>query len=221
MHLGSERSQDSQPQPQRIHRAVVRRYGRRTTVRTRQHCLDEFCLIAAELAVKADEAETEAGVEDVVKGSGIDIRAGVVLHTLLLQPQHHSAYRLTGRVPPVEGRQDRSRHRVDLQDPVLAAWACEERLAALRGRTDVTAEVSEPAAGAVRQAGPAAPLDGVLPRVGLLVGLQLGDIQHLGDRELADRRLAVEVLTCGTDLDAVVGEDVEVLQGLPQVAACQ
>ncbi|MET9379818.1 hypothetical protein ABZY09_01715 [Streptomyces sp. NPDC002928] len=64
MHLGSERSHDSQLQPQRIRRAAVRQYDRRTTVRTRQHCLDEFCLVAAELAVKYDlvrTAENEVG----------------------------------------------------------------------------------------------------------------------------------------------------------------
>lgn len=62
MHLASERSQASQPQ--RIRRAVVRPYDRRTTVRTRQHCLEDFCLVAAELAVKYDLVRTagnEAG----------------------------------------------------------------------------------------------------------------------------------------------------------------
>jgi hypothetical protein len=56
MHLGSERSLGSQPRS--IRRTAVRRYDRRTTVLTRQHCLDEFGLVAAELAVKYDLVRT-------------------------------------------------------------------------------------------------------------------------------------------------------------------
>jgi hypothetical protein len=52
MYLGPEWSQHGQSQNRRIRKQTVRRYDRRTNVRTRQDCLDEFCLVAAELAVK-------------------------------------------------------------------------------------------------------------------------------------------------------------------------
>lgn len=164
----------------------------------------------------ADEPQAETTVEHGVKIAGREGPPDECPDATSVEANHDLAYRDPRRVVAVYLCEHGAGDGVHVEDSSPALGAGLQLLPELPLRAGLAAE---PAAVGVGEALVAAALEGVTPGICLLVRFQLGDVEHLGDGEAADRDLAIEIFLGGPDFDAVVHKCVKVLKGLAEVAA--